>query len=46
MIMEKINNILEREDFHIFDQSGKIIGELESVRLKRHSKVTRTENLI
>ena len=41
--MEKINNIRERD---IFDQSGKIIGELESVRLKGPSKVTRSKNLI
>ena len=44
--MEELNNIREREDFHIFDQSGNIIGELESVCLNGSQRVARRKKLI
>ena len=43
--MGEFNNRQEREDCFIFDQSGKIIGEIESVRLKGPQRARR-EKLI
>ena len=31
---DEVDNRQEREEYYIFDQSGKIIGETKSVRLK------------
>ena len=41
--MGEFNNRREREDCFIFDQSGKIIGEIESVRLKGPKRARREE---
>ena len=41
--MGELNNRREREECFIFDKNGKIIGEIESVRLKGPKRARREE---